>query len=917
MRPIKLTVSAFGPYAGKEVLDMEKLGDRGLYLITGDTGAGKSTLFDAIMFALYGVTSAGKRTASEMRSTYADPGTETFVELVFDYAGKRYTVRRSPDYLRDKKKGSGTTRNAGSAELTDGNGLHLTKHTDVNDKLNEIIGLTADQFSGIAMIAQGEFEKVLQADTKERQAIFRKLFKTENYETLSFKLKRMAAELRDECERIKTEMDTHLRSCEAAPDSVAAERLDAAKAGNAPETEIVQLFSDLAEHDRKLLADADEAAKEIQTQYDDLNRKAGEGRNLKIISEKLLGYRDDLKEFSEKKEAAENELAAEKARESERKELREKITILSSDLDRYDELDLKKKAVDDLKRSYSEAETLFSEKKTKMEEILARIADIEAKIGKYEGIEEKIIRLSEEKAKAQGACSIAEDYAAAKLKETDLSKAASDAADDYARAREKESLAGERFVRMNRAMLDDRAGFLAEMVLKEGEKCPVCGSLVHPEIAKRNMDAPTEEEVESAREEWNKISGELKKKAGESEKTAALLHAVEEEVQKYLQKMPELEDAGDDPAKKYREALDKADEDLNNAEEDKERRDSLRKELKELTPEKETMTEELGLAEQDMKVKNEKYEAALNSYKETESMLEFNSRAEAEKAVDGYRGKLADSEKALNEAEKKEREIKEKTDELKGQISAAEEQTKDFDRDEFDKMELRLSDLAESAEKAQKKRNEIESRIRSNEREAGAYMECASRWTGTAEEYEYVKDLADTAAGDLTGHTRIMLETFVQTAYLDRILRHANRRLSRMSEMRYELVRKKSGFGKSHQSGLDLNVIDHHNGTERSVNTLSGGESFMASLSLALGLSEEIREASGGIRLDTMFVDEGFGTLSEDALSAAVKALMELSEDDRLVGIISHVEELKQRIDKKIVISQTRTEGSHAKIVLQ
>jgi exonuclease SbcC len=204
--------------------------------------------------------------------------------------------------------------------------------------------------------------------------------------------------------------------------------------------------------------------------------------------------------------------------------------------------------------------------------------------------------------------------------------------------------------------------------------------------------------------------------------------------------------------------------------------------------------------------------------------------------------------------------------------------------------------------------------MKSNDREFSAYRKCAEKWGDKAEEYGLIKDLSDTASGDLIGRSKLMLETFVQTAYLDRILRHANRRLRRMSEMRYELVRKKSGFGKAKQIGLDLNVIDHHNGTERSVNTLSGGESFMASLSLALGLSEEIRESAGGIRLDTMFVDEGFGTLSEDALSAAVKALMELSEEDRLVGIISHVQELKQRIDKKIVITHDRVKGSRASV---
>ncbi len=916
MRPIKLTVSAFGPYAGVEVLDMEKLGEKGLYLIAGDTGAGKSTLFDAIMFALYGVTSTGKRTASEMRSTFADPAAETFVELVFDYGGKRYTVWRSPDYMREKKKGQGTTRNIGTAELTGGNGLHLTRQTEVNSMIDEIIGLTADQFSGIAMIAQGEFEKVLRADTRERQAIFRKLFKTDKYEELSIKLKKAAYDLRNECDRIRVEMDAHLASCEADPDSISGERLEEARAGNVPETEIEELFRSIAEHDGKLLADAEAKAKELKDRYDELNRKAGAGRNLNKVLEKLEEYRSSLKEIEEEKEEADKILKAESERSGERRALREKMILLTSDLDRYDDLDRRKKEAERLKESCVRAGKLHSDKDAELGRITSEISGITEKLTNFEGIEEKIIKLSAERTEAQVSYSIAKDHAEAVRKRADLDKASDKAAEEYAKARKKEALAGDRYMHMNRALLDDRAGFLAETVLKEGEKCPVCGSLEHPDIARRKPGAPTEDEVDLARNEWNRLSGELKKRSGEAERAAALLAAADEEAEKYIARMPELKGTGEEAENKYKEILDKAEEDLRQAEGEREKAVSLKNKLDDLMPEKEKVAGELADAGQDMKVLDEKYEAAVSSLKELESMLEFGSRADAEKAIEDCRRKLEESEKALKDAENKERGLKAKADGLSGQIASAEEQTKDFDREEYDKMELKLSELSKDSEDAQKVKNGIESRMKSNDREFSAYRKCAGEWKSRADEYEAVKDLADTAAGDLSGRVRIMLETFVQTAYLDRILRHANRRLSRMSEMRYELVRKKSGFGRTHQSGLDLDVIDHHNGSERSVSTLSGGESFMASLSLALGLSEEIREASGGIRLDTMFVDEGFGTLSGDALSAAVKALVELSENDRLVGIISHVEELKQRIDKKIEITAAKTGGSHARIVV-
>ncbi len=916
MRPIKLTVSAFGPYAGKEVLDMEELGERGLYLITGDTGAGKSTLFDAIMFALYGVTSAGKRTASEMRSTYADPGTETYVELVFDYGGKRYTVRRSPDYIREKKKGTGKTNNVGSAELTEESGLHLTKLTDVNNRLDEIIGLTADQFSGIAMIAQGEFQKVLQADTKDRQAIFRKLFKTDNYETISFKLKRMAGELKGECERLDTEMRTHLGSCEADPGSEAEARLDEAKAGNLPENDIRRLFEDMAAYDQNLLSTARNSVDSIKTRYDALNRKAGEAKKLKEVSDKLDEYRADYKDLEKDMKEAEAVLASEKGRKEERAGLQEKITLLTNELSKYDELDRKKKTADDLRNVCNDTEEKYEEKKEQLNNAASDLAEKEEKLREFDDIDDRILKLSEKKTAAETAYSIASDYSAALEKKEKLEGDAREAADEYAEARTEEAQAEKKYVQMNRDMLDDRAGFLAETVLKEGEKCPVCGSVEHPDIAKRKEGAPTEEEVELAKNEWDNAAKLLNEKSGESEKKMALYKAAEEDVEKYLKKMPELKDAGSGAGRKYKELLETAAGDLDAAEKDKEKRDSLKKEVDQLAPEKEKLYKTVNALEQDVKVQNEKYTAAQESYKEAEGKLEFRSRSEAENEIKKLSNELKEAEAALKAAEDKDRELQDKAKELDGKIKSAEEQTKDFDREGFDKMQDELADLSGSVEDAQNVKSSIEARIKTNEKESEAFYKCAEKWNIRAEEYEQIKDLADTASGELSGKSKIMLETFVQTAYLDRILRHANRRLSRMSEMRYELVRKKSGFGKARQSGLDLNVIDHHNGTERSVNTLSGGESFMASLSLALGLSEEIREASGGIRLDTMFVDEGFGTLSEDALSAAVKALMELSEDDRLVGIISHVEELKQRIEKKIMITQTRTEGSHAKIVL-
>lgn len=914
MRPIKLTISAFGPYAGQEVLDMDSLGERGLYLITGDTGAGKSTIFDAIMFCLYGVTSAGKRTAAEMRSTYAEPDTETFVELVFEYGGKRYTVKRSPEYMRAKIRGEGMAKNIASADLTDENGLHLTKITEVDEKLSEIIGLTADQFSGIAMIAQGEFLKVLQADTKERQTIFRKLFNTNNYETLSFKLKKMITDRRGELDKLKTEMDTHIHSCDAEPETESAEKLLLAKEGSVPETEIESLFEEISSQDKKLLDAAVIKAKVVQEEYDELNKSAGAQQNKKETVDKLDGYRNELKALGEKKKAADKALMDEKSHDEDRKKLAEKITLISSDLEKYDELDKKKADFDIASSKYDKAEERLAKAGEELNRISEEYDEIAEELKKYEGLDEELIAATEAKLKAKTAYDKASRYVAKLSDQTKKHEAADAASKKYAEIREKEMKADREVSELYHAMLDDRAGFLAEESLKEGEKCPVCGSIEHPDIARRKEGAPTEEEVDKAREELKALEKQYRDASDESQRANALYSAACDAVSESIKEMPELAKAGEEAEKIYKEAYDKEADIVDTLSLDKKTRDGLKERAGKLEPEMVKLRKEQSDSEKEAKVLETEKNAAKKAYDGLRSDLEFESSADAEKESLKLNNELEASEKALEDARKAASEIQESFNELNGKIKEGEEQTKGFDLSEYEKLEERLEAASAERKKAQDEQAEIEGRISSNEREFKAYRKCSEKWSALSKEYELIKDLSDTASGELPGHSKLMLETFVQTAYLDRILRHANMKLRRMSEMRYELVRRKSGLGRKKQGGLDLNVIDHHNGTERSVNTLSGGESFMASLSLALGLSEEVRESAGGIRLDTMFVDEGFGTLSEDALQAAVRALMELSEEDRLVGIISHVDELKQRIDKKIVITHDRIKGSHASV---
>lgn len=919
MRPIKLTLSAFGPYAGETVLELDKLGKGGLYLITGDTGAGKTTIFDAIAFALYGQPSGDNREAGMFRSKYAEAETPTFVELVFEYRGETYTIRRNPEYERKKSRGEGTTDEKANAELIYPDGRVITKVKEADKAIAEIMGIDRTQFSQIAMIAQGDFLKLLLASTDERKKIFQKLFNTQEFFTLQRRLKNAADELEIAYRSAESSIRQYVDGIVCDEQSVLAGSMERAKTGGAPVAETIALL--------ERLNGEDEAAEKSLAE-----KTAACEKQLFAIEKRLAQAEERRKSEATLKEASEN-LAAEseknialvaaeetaKKRAGEEEEYGNIAARLNAELPRYREREIALENCAKLSAS-------IADEKSRLETGEKYVRDLEAALQSKKEELKSLQNAAAEKAELDAARKSAEERSKALNElhlalteigraEAELTRAQEDFKEKYVAAEAKRK----RFEAGNAAYLSAQAGILAE-TLKEGEPCPVCGALNHPKKACKPEAAPTKETLDSM-DKWCKnaekaasdASAEAGKKkavliekktaaqakakqilgAEEYDKIVPALNAALPEIAANLQKIAAQIAAAEAKIRQKNEAESQIEKSESNLQKAKEKIALLKEQ---------SAANAASLAE------NQKRASELKT------ALKFGSEAEARAEISKAAQKKTEIEAAVEAAEKARRESDTKIAACKAAIDTAKKNLAGA---------TVISEEAETARKEQltaektflgEQSKNVAARLRSNQ----VALKNIRAKSGAAEEIErrrqFVKNLSDTANGTLSGKEKVMLETYVQAHYFERIIERANVRFMVMSGGQYELKRSETAENNKSQSGLDLSVIDHYNGSERSVKTLSGGEAFKASLSLALGLSDEIQSSAGGIKLDTMFVDEGFGSLDEESIAQAMKALSSLSEGERLVGIISHVGELKEKIDKQIVVTKMPSGGSKAEI---
>ncbi|SHI49824.1 exonuclease SbcC [Butyrivibrio fibrisolvens DSM 3071] len=956
MRPLNLTISAFGPYKDKTIIDFTRLGERGLYLITGDTGAGKTTIFDAICFALYGEPSGSSRDPKMFRCKYSEGSVPTFVELVFSYHGKEYRVKRNPEYERPALRGGGTTVQKADAELFFPDGREpVTKTSEVTKEIEKIIGLSKDQFTQIAMIAQGDFMKLLLSDTAERSKIFRQIFMTGRYQRLQDNLKKEANKADSEykikaavAEEYIDQIETRNEEQEDKKKYLECSKLD----------EIEALFDEIEEADKEDKKVFAKNESDLLKELGELNKAIGIATERQKSEELLNKSKAMLEEAKPELEVAKENYKKAKEDFKKSEPLAIKISALKENLSAYDKLSeiqqniesgnknakAYTKEIEDNKKKILELEKEHSEKKA----LLIKLSDVSA----------KKVRADEDLAKVKLKGKNVQDIVVA-IRNTypEEKEELKDLQDDYKKEAEKFEEYQKKYDLKSRLFLDAQAGILAQD-LSDGEPCPVCGSTTHPHLAILQDEVPTQKDIDIAKKDAEKQRTVMQKAATRASAKKAevdkLFDSIIEDIKAYIsfEDNEEQQTQNDslqvesacgenlsvierilrdtDSISSYKEKrefpedliesfnaefeeLKKALKDLNTKiaelKKEAELADSLSKEVPELEKKIKSISEKQNENAVMLKEIETRLKGFAEKEKELKEGLAFSTKKEAQDQVVALELEKKGIDKAYKDSDTSMRNAEKKIQDLEGRIAALSKNLSKGKSEDLSDLEEKKKEVNNKYIENNKALSAVKNRIEDNKELRNKLVSSGNELAKLEHELSIKKIISQTANGNLSGKAKIMLETYIQRSFFDRIIVRANVRFMTMSGGHYELVRRDEDSLKS-QTGLELDVIDHYNGGTRNVRTLSGGESFMASLSLALGLSDEIQRSAGGIQLDTMFVDEGFGSLDDATLDQAISSLASLSEGNRLVGIISHVNELKERIDNQLIVTGTQGLGS-------
>ena len=926
MKPLKLTMSAFGSYAGKNVIDFTGQ-QQGIFLITGDTGAGKTTIFDAITYALYNQTSGGERNGNMMRSQYAQPETETYVELEFLYRGQTYRVRRNPDYKITKTLKNGKIREQKvphSVELTLPDGTVFPEKKNATDaKIIEILGLTADQFSQIVMIAQGDFLKLLYTKSDERKMIFSKLFRTDIYWKIQENLRRKSME-----------MDERIQENDRAFEQ------EKSRIMPLPESEEIPL-DELVERLRERLKDALKEQNLRRANVEELNKKITkyeEINKLFVSLEKIRQTGRELEarqaESKERRQQIENARKADKVLVAEQQNLRQQQAVEQS-----------AQAIAKMGETLADNQEMFEPLKTQLQEAEAKqkreAADIQKKMLALEQSFPSYEALQNARSEEQQAKKVWEDLRKTS-EESFHKKAAGIAALKEQQKRQEQiveqtkknweqtslsaSESAKHYEHMYEAFLKEQAGILAEN-LSAGCPCPVCGSTVHPDPAKLSDHAVTELEVEQAKK--TRAAAEEKRDlayaAFEAEKTEKqkLAQAVEKEEADFVLAQTIAKQQRKEAEQNYA-SLQKTAEQI--------REKLVYPSLAEAKKQYAAMQKALEAAEQEIAKKRQKVSElaeAMNTLKGQKLAEEENQKTAKKLAVKTEKeyAKLLEKsgfiseetyhlailpERSRSKLEREEKEYESQCLRQQSEQKLLEKQVSGKTYTDTTELNEQLKAEKQALKEAEKTYMELHTAYendRSVLQNCAVYLEKGKKLES---EDQVIKSLSKTANGRLSGSAKIDFETYIQRQYFKQIIHEANKRLLTMSNHQFILkLKEEANTGRKTNEGLDLSVYSLVTDSERDVKTLSGGESFLAALAMALGLSDIVERSAGAIHPDMMFIDEGFGSLDAQSRQQAIEVLAELAGDSRMVGIISHVTELKEQIDRKLVVSRT-DKGSRA-----
>lgn len=1056
MKPIKLIMSAFGPYAGEvPAIDFTEFEDKGLFLISGDTGAGKTTIFDAICFALYGKVSGSYRDTKNLRSEYAKDSIETFVDFYFTHQGKEYHVWRRPGYEKKKKYSSGTTPVNEKAVFYSGDSVPIEGKTQVNNAVKELLHIDEKQFKQIAMIAQGEFWALLNAKTDERTKILRTIFQTSGYNSIEYKLK----DRMDDSSRLKSKIENsivqYFKDVTADPVDERYEQLEdlqarAERSGSAWNLyEITEIVKDLIESDTERLEAANaqlneaveklgESNKELATaetnnrfitrrdelknKEKELNEKKREIDEKEVLlnrqklatrevnpvykswKEKEISVRSYVEQISKKEDVVKEALVkAEKATmtlneanegKPEADKLQNIINKINEEEEKYRQRDTLIGEIEELKITASglaEEKKVLDERETELKDRIEALKDIKKKLM---GTPEQLAEVKKQGELLQGLFDGIEDIIDSKIPDRQKKLTKLEARQEaFSKAFEAFEQANKKRIEAERVLDNCRAGILAKGLV-DGQKCPVCGSVHHPELARIPSEAVTEEELKALEEKEDELRTKKANANTEAKTAMATLTQYEDQLSNEIRRCLEnklvgikYHDGGiEELIKEIKEAkitvegkieenaekqkqLDKDNNALTQAEEGldkaqgeesetlKQAKDSFTKNKQEteisIAGKKAELKTLENLSFENWKSAESERNKAQNKMKGILEKIERAGQAkkDADMILASEKASLKTLRESLEKEEKEEKVRKAKLDDTvseKGFASVvdmlklvlSEDKIADLDTEiinyrhkvatnktqledaEKDAWGRKIVDVGALKEKCELQRTDvdnkrstattIEKRLETNENKLGKITEQEHDLEKARKEYELCTRLYNLVKGT-TGNGKITLEQYIQAAGFDGIIAAANRRLLPMSDGQYELYRQEDSLGKKSNTFLDLEVLDNFTGHRRPVGNLSGGESFKASLSLALGLSDTVSSNIGGIQIDALFVDEGFGTLDRKSIEGAMNILVNLSGTKKLVGIISHREELTESISQQIRVKKSR-EGSQLSI---
>ena len=1030
MRPIKLTISAFGPYASKQVIDFEELKGRNIFVISGKTGAGKTTIFDAISYALYGEASGESRETDSLRSHFADDNTETYVELEFELRGEKYTVNRVPKQKKKKARGEGYTEKSADATLTLPDGKVITKVKNVTDKIIEILGITREQFKQIVMLAQGEFKKLLLADSVEREGIFRKIFNTYDFEKIQAELKDKAANLSKNRTKSKHEMEINLKNIKGEHDIVIDEYVDFPL--------VIEKLKDLLERDNNIYKTLNEEGKEVdnklqvknqekaiietnnnllkekeiitkaleellskEDEYKNKEKTIIDGKNakeVKYIEDKLIettkkltkreeDYNLSLKNIDSLKleqEEANKLLQIEESKECDREKLSVEINNLNKLEEKIIELDSLNNKVMHLKQSAENSKLQIINNKKETEELKKSKEEKELQLKDIATLETKKVELeSDIKAKNKTLDEVRELFKVIRSFQNTYIEH-NNKAKEYKEFEVEYKKVKENYEKMDDLYKKEQAGILASK-LQENEPCPVCGSTKHPNKAtiKENLKIPTKDELKVAKENLDKLEKENLEKINNlttlnSNKTTYLeqvnnhlsmlsatlnidktfnsetakvvknlgtelksvIDKLKDELLKVIDKIS-LKEKIEKELNLITTTINEREQSLIKLEESEKnytteltqnitKIDEYKKEIPENITNVKTLNKLIEVKTKELNTSKEKLAKLRLENENLAKKLEGENSISKEinKSIEELKLEIANNQTNFNEAIKEQGFDNIQTyEDAKLQISMVESLEKEVEnynselkltkakREDIvnktkDIVFMDITTIDEEIRSIQNNKKELESKLRElhaiivgNKTILKNVENLNIEFKEIEEEYKVVGELADLANGKKAPY--ISFERYILASYFEDIIEAANIRLEKMTGDRFSLIRKTSKSKGAGQKGLELEIYDNYTDSSRDVSSLSGGESFKASLSLALGLSDIVQSNAGGVSLDTMFVDEGFGTLDPQSLDNAIDSLLELQRGGRLVGIISHVEELKERIDAKLEVTST------------